>query len=43
MMVWDLKNKRYYEEIEYGKDRLDFLYNTFFGRIMLKLIFSLSM
>ena len=40
MRVWDLKNKRYYEEIEYGKDRLDFLYNTFFGRIMLKLIFS---
>lgn len=40
MKIWDRKRNIFYEEKEYGKKKLDFLYNTFLGRILLKLIFS---
>ena len=40
MKVWDRKRNTFYEEKEYAKKKLDFLYNTFLGRVLLKLIFS---
>lgn len=40
MKIWDKEKKEYYEEIEYGKRKLEFLYNTICGRILLKIIFS---
>ena len=40
MKIWDRKRNIFYEEKEYGKKKLDFLYNTFLGRMLLKLIFS---
>lgn len=40
MIIWNRKNNIYFEEKEYGKNKLKFLYNTFFGRILLKLIFE---
>ena len=40
MQIWDRKRNIFYEEKEYGKKKLDFLYNTFLGRMLLKLIFS---
>ena len=40
MKIWDRKRNIFYEEKEYGKKKLDFLYNTFLGRVLLKLIFS---
>lgn len=40
MIIWNRKNNIYFEEKEYGKNKLKFLYNTFLGRILLKLIFE---
>lgn len=40
MKIWDRKLCEYVEEKEYGKEKLNFLYNTFPGRVLLKLIFS---
>lgn len=40
MIIWNRKNDEYFEEIEYGKSKLNFLYNTFLGRILLRLVFA---
>ena len=32
MKIWDRKRNIFYEEKEYGKKKLDFLYNTFSSR-----------
>ena len=40
MKIWDKSKNEYYEEIEYGKRKLEFLYNTIIGRLLLKIIFS---
>lgn len=40
MKVWDREKNIIYEEKEYGKKKLEFLYNNFFGRILLKLVFT---
>ncbi len=40
MKIWNKKKNIYIEEKEYGKRKLEFLYNTFLGRILLKLIFA---
>ncbi len=40
MKIYDRKEKIYFEEKEFGKKKLEFLYNTFVGRILLKLIFA---
>lgn len=40
MKIWDRKNNEFIEEKEYGKKKLEFLYNTIIGRILLKLIFA---
>ena len=36
--IYDRKNKKYYEEKEKGNGVLKLLYNTFIGRIILKII-----
>ncbi len=40
MKIYDRENASYYEEIEYGKEKLEILYNTFIGRVLLKYIFA---
>lgn len=40
MKIWDRKNNLYIEEKEYGKKKLEILYNTIYGRLLLKLIFA---
>ena len=40
MKIWDKENNQFLEEKEYGKEKLNFLYNTYFGRILLKTIFA---
>lgn len=39
MKIWDRKNNKYIEEHESAQKYLEILYNTFFGRILLKTIF----
>lgn len=40
MKIWDKKIEEFIEEKEYGKEKLEFMYNTVLGRILLKTIFS---
>ena len=40
MKIWDKENNQFIEEKEYGKEKLDFLYNTRIGRILLKAVFA---
>lgn len=40
MKIWDKENNQFIEEKEYGKEKLNFLYNTYIGRILLKAIFA---
>lgn len=40
MKIWDREKNAFKEEKEYGKKKLEFLYNTIIGRILLKLIFA---
>lgn len=40
MKIWDRQEKIYFEEIEYEKEKLEFLYNTLFGRILLKCLIA---
>ena len=40
MKIFDRKNNNFIEEKEYGKKKLEFLYNTIIGRILLKCIFA---
>lgn len=40
MKIYDRKTGVYTEEKEYGKKKLEFLYNTMPGRILLKLVFA---
>lgn len=40
MKIWDREKKEFIEEKEYSKKKLEFLYNTVIGRILLKLIFA---
>ncbi|MCH5348629.1 MAG: phosphatidylserine decarboxylase [Oscillospiraceae bacterium] len=40
MKIYDRKSGVYTEEKEYGKKKLEFLYNTLLGRILLKLVFA---
>ena len=40
MKIWDKENNQFIEEKEYGKEKLNFLYNTYIGRILLKTIFA---
>lgn len=39
-MYYDRKSKKYVEEKEYGKEKLEFLYNTEFGRFLLKIFIA---
>ena len=40
MKIWDREKNTFKEEKEYGKKKLEFLYNTIIGRILLRLIFA---
>lgn len=40
MKIWDREKNTFKEEKEYGKKKLEFLYNTTIGRILLKLVFA---
>ncbi len=40
MKIWDKENNQFIEEKEYGKEKLNFLYNTSIGRILLKAVFA---
>ncbi len=40
MKIYDREKASYYEEKEYGKKKLEILYNTFIGRVLLKYIFA---
>lgn len=40
MKIWDRQEKIYFEEIEHKKEKLEFLYNTLFGRILLKCLIA---
>ena len=39
-MIYNRQNKSTYEDLQYGGKYLNFLYNSFFGRIILRLIIS---
>lgn len=39
-MIYNRKTKEYFEEKEYGKNKLEFLYNTAPGRLLLKIAIS---
>lgn len=36
MKIWDRTSNSYFEEIEYEKEKLEFLYHTLLGRVLLK-------
>ncbi len=40
--IYDRQNQTYYTEVQYGEKLLNFLYHTFWGRILLKLIVNRS-
>jgi len=40
MKIYDRSQKKYIEEIQYGKNKLSFLYNNAFGRIILKIVIN---
>lgn len=40
MKIWDRQENIYIEEIEHEKEKLEFLYNTLFGRILLKCLIA---
>ena len=40
--IYDRQNQTYYTEVQYGEKLLNFLYHTFWGRILLKLITNRS-
>lgn len=40
MKIYDRKSRNYFDEIEYEKNKLKFLYNTVIGRILLKIIIA---
>lgn len=40
MKIWSREENQFIEEKEYGKTKLEFLYNTYIGRILLKIIFA---
>lgn len=40
MKIYDRQNKTYIETAQYGQGKLEFLYGTAFGRILLKLVIS---
>lgn len=40
MKIWDREKKVYFEEIEYEKEKLEFLYHTLIGRILLKIVIA---
>lgn len=40
--IYDRQNQTYYTEVQYGEKLLNFLYHTFWGRILLKLIANRS-
>lgn len=40
MKIYDREKASYYEEVEYGKKKLEILYNTFIGRVLLRCIFA---
>lgn len=40
MKVWNREKDQFIQEKDYGKSKLEFLYNTYIGRILLKTIFA---